>query len=106
MMMLVGIGWAKPVPIKPYNFRKTRKGIFLTSIAGVVTNFIIATICFIIIPFTFGAARERLVALFSWSCMSTLPKTRLISELCSYITNGNFSFDFVFEKWFSLKISL
>ncbi len=48
MMMLVGIGWAKPVPINPYNFRKTRKGIFLTSIAGVATNFIIATICFII----------------------------------------------------------
>ena len=37
-----GFGWAKPVPINPLNFREYRKGIFLTSIAGVVANIFVA----------------------------------------------------------------
>lgn len=49
MMLFVGIGWAKPVPVNPYNFRKMKKGIFLTSVAGVATNFILATVSFILL---------------------------------------------------------
>ncbi len=37
-----GFGWAKPVPINPINFKEYRKGIFLTSIAGIVVNMFIA----------------------------------------------------------------
>lgn len=48
LMIFVGIGWAKPVPVNVYNFRKMRKGIFFTSIAGVLTNFILAFVFFII----------------------------------------------------------
>ena len=36
--MLVGFGWAKPVPVNPYNFRDFKKGCFWVSIAGVLTN--------------------------------------------------------------------
>jgi Zn-dependent protease len=39
--LLFGIGWAKPVPINPYNFRNFKKGCFLVAIAGIVTNLII-----------------------------------------------------------------
>ncbi|MDR1917761.1 MAG: site-2 protease family protein [Christensenellaceae bacterium] len=39
--LLIGFGWAKPVPINPYNFRNFKKGSFLVSIAGIVTNLII-----------------------------------------------------------------
>lgn len=39
---LVGFGWAKPVPINPYNFKKYRKGLLLTASAGVVINYITA----------------------------------------------------------------
>ncbi len=35
-------GWAKPVPINPGNFRDLKKGIILTSIAGPLSNFLIA----------------------------------------------------------------
>ena len=38
----VGFGWAKPVPIDPYNFKKYKRGMFTTAIAGVVVNYIIA----------------------------------------------------------------
>ncbi len=44
MMAIVGIGWANPVPINPRNFRDPRKGMMLSSLAGPLSNFCIATI--------------------------------------------------------------
>ena len=40
--VLFGFGWAKPVPINPLNFKEYRKGLFLTSIAGIVANVFLA----------------------------------------------------------------
>jgi len=37
-MVLLGFGWAKPVPINPRNFRNAVKDDFLVSIAGIATN--------------------------------------------------------------------
>lgn len=42
--MLFGFGWAKPVEINPLNFRNYKKGMVLTSIAGVVVNLILAIV--------------------------------------------------------------
>ena len=42
MLLLVHFGWAKPVPINPYNFRNIRKDYFWTSVAGVLTNISLA----------------------------------------------------------------
>lgn len=44
MFVIVGIGWAKPVPVNPSNFRNYKKGVFLVAIAGVVTNLILTFI--------------------------------------------------------------
>ncbi len=33
------IGWAKPVPVNPLNFRELRKGEIMVSLAGVLANF-------------------------------------------------------------------
>lgn len=38
------VGWAKPVPVNPYNFRDQRWGSLKVSIAGPATNFLIALI--------------------------------------------------------------
>lgn len=46
LCIFTGFGWAKPVPIYPYNFKNYRRGLFLTAIAGVVTNYIIAFIAY------------------------------------------------------------
>ena len=43
---LVHFGWAKPVPINPYNFKKYRRGLFLTSAAGIVMNLLTAAFIF------------------------------------------------------------
>ena len=47
MLVVARFGWAKPVPINPYNFKNIRKGYFWTSIAGVLANYITA---FLIYP--------------------------------------------------------
>ena len=44
-------GWAKPVMINPNNFRDRKKGTFFVSIAGVLTNFILAIISVIIMKY-------------------------------------------------------
>ncbi len=41
MMILVGIGWAKPVPVNPLNYRNGRMDDFKVSIAGVATNYLL-----------------------------------------------------------------
>lgn len=41
----VVIGWAKPVPVNVANFRDSRKGLFFTSFAGPLSNFLLA-LCF------------------------------------------------------------
>ena len=42
MMILVRFGWAKPVPVNPYNFRNYKKGCIEVAIAGVLTNIVLA----------------------------------------------------------------
>ena len=37
-------GYAKPVPINPYNFKDYRKGMFLTGIAGPTSNLLMAAV--------------------------------------------------------------
>jgi len=44
MMLLVGFGWAKPVPINPYHFRNGKKSMIIVSVASVCANFILAII--------------------------------------------------------------
>lgn len=45
-LLLTPFGWAKPVPVNPLNFKHPRKGMFWTSIAGVLTNFAMAFISY------------------------------------------------------------
>lgn len=43
-MLLLGFGWANPVPINSYNFRKPRRDLVLVSIAGPISNLILSVI--------------------------------------------------------------
>lgn len=44
MMFVVGVGWAKPVPVNSNNFKQPRKGMVLVSVAGPLSNLILAFI--------------------------------------------------------------
>lgn len=41
MFIFLGVGWAKPVPVNPLNFKKFKKGTRVVSIAGVSANFVL-----------------------------------------------------------------
>ena len=43
-MLLFGFGWARPVPVNARNFRKPRRDMALTAVAGPVSNLLLATV--------------------------------------------------------------
>lgn len=47
-MLIVHIGWAKPVPVNPNNFKNYKVGNIVVSLAGVTANIITAIICVLI----------------------------------------------------------
>ena len=47
-MLIVHIGWAKPVPVNPNNFKNYKVGNVIVSLAGVTAIIIISIICVII----------------------------------------------------------
>ncbi|MFA5839399.1 MAG: site-2 protease family protein [Candidatus Margulisiibacteriota bacterium] len=47
-LILVRFGWAKPVPINPYNFKNVRQGTMLVSLAGPLSNFFAAWVLAVI----------------------------------------------------------
>ncbi len=53
LMLLVGFGWAKPVPINPNNFKNRKSGIILVSIAGVISNLLLAGIALLLLYFLY-----------------------------------------------------
>lgn len=42
-IIFFGFGWAKPVPVNPFNFRKLRRDMFWVSAAGPMSNIMVAT---------------------------------------------------------------
>jgi len=44
MLFIVHIGWAKPVPVNPYNFKNQKKDMAITAAAGPASNFVMAII--------------------------------------------------------------
>ena len=41
-LLIVRIGWAKPVPVNPYNFKDPERGMMMVGLAGPAANFILA----------------------------------------------------------------
>ena len=70
-MLLLGFGWARPVPINSANFKNYKVGLFTTAIAGVVTNYIIAFIFYPLYALSYmyvgtGTAGGLFLTTFLW----------------------------------------
>jgi len=50
-LFLVGFGWARPVPVNYRNLRGSRRAIIAVSLAGCVTNILIATVAIFLLQF-------------------------------------------------------
>lgn len=70
--IVAGIGWAKPVPINPINFKKYRGGIARVSIAGVSANailMIVGSFFFVLLNNVVGGINlfmSTLILFFRW----------------------------------------
>lgn len=72
MMMLVGFGYAKPVPVNPTNFKHYRRGMITVAIAGVIVNLIIAFVAslfFCLMMLAFNHATATAARLVCWYIM-------------------------------------
>lgn len=49
LIFLMGFGWAKPVPVNRFYFKKPRLAGFLVSIAGPVSNLVLALLGFLLV---------------------------------------------------------
>ena len=49
MLFIAHFGWAKPVPINPYNFRDFKRDTAITAAAGPISNFLIAILFAVIL---------------------------------------------------------
>lgn len=48
MMVVVGFGWAKPVPVDPRYFKNPKRGMAITALAGPASNFALAYVAALI----------------------------------------------------------
>ncbi len=65
-------GWAKPVPINPYNFRDYKKGILLTGAAGPVSNILLAFFIAFLFRVFNVSPRSAFGLLLSYACLLNL----------------------------------
>jgi len=73
LMLLVGIGWGRPVPVNPYNTRNPKAALGLTAAAGPVSNFVVAAIAGLpikldLVPWSspFNQSNALVLALGGW----------------------------------------
>ncbi|MCX5781805.1 MAG: site-2 protease family protein [Elusimicrobia bacterium] len=63
MLLLVGFGWAKPVPVNYDNLSNTRLGLFVVALAGCAANILIAIIAMFLLQLSVVASNPALSAI-------------------------------------------
>ncbi len=71
MFAVAGFGWAKPVPVNPYNFKNPKSGALWTSAAGVIVNYLTAFLFYpilaVVILYLLPAVEGTYAELFFYS---------------------------------------
>lgn len=69
-LLVAGIGWGKPVPVNPQNFRFPRRDEALVSLAGPVSNLLVAILVAIPLRYVQLTADPTLISL--WTLLGTI----------------------------------
>lgn len=54
MLVFLRFGYAKPVPVNPNNFKNKKVGMFTVSVAGILTNLLLAFLCYPLLFYTYN----------------------------------------------------
>lgn len=65
-MLLLGFGWAKPVPVDPAQMKHPKSGMALTALAGPVSNLLLAVLAFFAAGLVYRYGAITLFPLFSF----------------------------------------
>ena len=72
-MLLLGFGWAKPVPVNPYRFKKSgARGIVWVSLAGPVSNILFAFVLLIVWEIVYALAPAAMFNFYFVNIMSSI----------------------------------
>ena len=63
-LLVVGFGWAKPVPVNPRNFKNYRRDDIIVSLAGIAMNLVVAFFATILFYFGISGAMRRSIRSF------------------------------------------
>lgn len=75
MILVVGFGYAKPVPVNPRNFKNPKKGMALTALAGPAANLIMAFVFMFV---------SNLIAFVAGFIPASRLFTIVISAICTF----------------------
>ncbi len=78
MMLLVGFGWAKPVPVDMRYFKKPKSGMAITALAGPISNFVLAYMM-LLIAYTVLALAGTATSEFVWGIIDFCTLTASLS---------------------------
>ena len=53
LLVVWGVGWAKPVPVNPARFRNPKWGMAITALAGPLSNLVLATVLLVVYKLLF-----------------------------------------------------
>lgn len=96
MFFLLGFGWAKPVPVNPYNFRNPRRDGVMVALWGPLSNIMLAVALALIVRFTpipspsltilmgYTARLSLLLAFFNVIPVPPLDGSHVLSGLLPY----------------------
>lgn len=90
IMALTGgpiLGWAKPVPVNPRNFRSYKRGDILVSLAGVASNLALAVVFTLLLAATLVAARAVPDQMRAWAVLAAMFQAGIYINLLLAIFN-------------------
>ncbi|MDH7476319.1 MAG: site-2 protease family protein [Microgenomates group bacterium] len=110
-LFFVGFGWGKPVPFDPYNLKNPRKDAALISVAGPLSNFILAVLLslllrlfiFFNLSFLFTIGNLIFVPLITINLILGFFNLLPIHPLDGFKIVGGFLPDEKAEEWYSLE---
>ena len=91
MMLLVGYGWAKPVPVNPLRYRHYRQDDLKVSLAGVTMNLILFVLAMLLMFAAFAAALAKVPATDVSRLSGAVCRASYYGEDCLFnLENGSY----------------